>query len=363
MSASSHAKPRSLLRRYLAGGYALFIVYASLSPFFGWQEQGLEFWEVLISPLALTYTGFDALSNFLAYLPFGLLLALTLRTWFGAGRSVVLATLLATGLSVAMEYLQMYLPARASSNADILSNGIGALAGALLAVIIEPRAWFIRVTQWRIGLFRKGMGVDFGLALVMLWMFAQINPSLPMLGNVFITEPAYLMYAPIPPAPFSVWEAAAVSLNLMMAGLLLLTLLSARRHAVAALMLVLCAVALMKFVAAAVLLKSWALLLWLNSEAMLGIVVGLLLMAAVGRLSCRWIFWLTAVAALSYLVLVNWVLDSGTPSAAMRLYYWRYGHLRNYNGLSQTVSSMFPLLLGGYLWWARASRYREEGRR
>lgn len=96
---------------------------------------------------------------------------------------------------------------------------------------------------------------------------------------------------------------------------------------------------------------------------MLGIVAGLLLMAAFGWLSRAWLFWLTALTALSYLVLVHWVLDSGTPSAAMRLYYWRYGHLRNYNGLSQTVSSLFPLLLGGYLWWARASRHHEEGKR
>lgn len=246
MSTPSPAKPRSLLRRYLVAGYAVFIIYASLSPFFGWQEQGLEFWGVLTSPLGLTYTGFDALSNLLAYFPFGLLLALTLRTWFGKGRSVFLATLLAMALSVAMEYLQMYLPARNSSNADILSNSIGALGGALLAVAIEHRAWFVRLTHWRIGLFRRGSGVDFGLALLMLWMFAQINPSLPMLGNVFITEPAYGMPAAMPEEPFNGWESAAVSLNLMMAGLLLLTLLHVRRHAVVGLVLMLCVVALAK---------------------------------------------------------------------------------------------------------------------
>jgi hypothetical protein len=56
------------------------------------------------------------------------------------------------------------------------------------------------------------------------------------------------------------------------------------------------------------------------------------------------------------------VLDSGTPSSAMHLYQWRYGHLRNYNGLSHMVSLIFPLLLGGYLWRARASykQHQEE---
>lgn len=31
------------LRFYLAAGYALFILYGSLSPFTGWQDQGLNF--------------------------------------------------------------------------------------------------------------------------------------------------------------------------------------------------------------------------------------------------------------------------------------------------------------------------------
>jgi VanZ family protein len=362
MSTPIPAKPRSLLRRYLVSGYALFIVYASLSPFVGWQEQGFTFGEVLAAPFAQTYTAFDALVNLLAYLPFGTLLALTLRAHLDARRSVLWVMLGGLLLSAAMEYLQMYLPRRTSSNADILANGIGTLCGALLAVSMVRQAWFARITAWRIGLFRKEAGVDLGLALVLLWMFAQINPSLPMLGNVFITEPAYRMFAAMPETPFSGWESAAVTLNLMMAGLLLLMLLRQRRHAVVGVVLMLGVVALAKFVAAAVLLKSWALLLWLNGEAMLGIVAGLLLMAGIGRLPRVWLFRAAALAALSYLVLVYWVLDSGTPSAAMRLYYWHYGHLRNYNGLSQTVSSLFPLLLGGYLWLARASSQHEEGK-
>ncbi|MBI5006819.1 MAG: VanZ family protein [Nitrosomonadales bacterium] len=360
MSTPLPAKPRSLLRRYLAAGYALFIIYASLSPFSGWREQGFGFAEVLASPFVQTYTAFDAMSNLLAYLPFGLLLALTLRVHFDALKSVLGATLGGLLLSVAMEYLQTWLPSRISSNSDILSNTTGMLIGALLAVTIVRQAWFAHVTEWRIGLFRQGAGVDFGLALMMLWMFAQINPSLPMLGNVFITEPAYGLSMRMPDEPFSLWESMAVSLNMMMAGLLLLTLLRVRRHAVVGVVLMLCTVALAKFVAAALLLKSWALLLWLNGEAMLGIVVGLLVMAAIGGVSRVWLFRALVLVALIYLVLVHWVLDSGAQSATMRLYHWRYGHLRNYVGLSQTVSSLFPLLLGGYLWWTRATRHQEE---
>ena len=360
MSTSLHAKPRRLLRRHLVAGYTVFIVYASLSPFEGWQEQGLDFLDVLTSPLGLTYTPFDALSNLLAYFPYGLLLALTFRTYFGRTGSVLLAAFTAAALSVAMEYLQMYLPARISSNADILTNSCGALCGALFAVSVAEQTWFARLTQWRIGLFRQGAGVDFGLALVMLWMFAQINPSLPMLGNVFITEPAFRMYIPVPEEAFSIWESLAVALNLMMVGALLLTLLRIRRHAVIALLLVLVVVALVKFMAAALLLKSWAMLLWLNGEAMLGIVIGSVLIACIAWLRQPWLIWAAALGTMSYVVLGNLVLDSGTPSAAMQLYHWHYGHLRNYNKLSHIVSLVFPLLLGGYLWWAWSSYQHKD---
>jgi hypothetical protein len=61
-------------------------------------------------------------------------------------------------------------------------------------------------------------------------------------------------------------------------------------------------------------------------------------------------------AALGYLVLAHGVLESGSPSAAMRLYQWHFGHLLNYNGLSQTVMLAFPLLLLGYLWRGASRR-------
>jgi VanZ family protein len=351
-----HALPhtrRSLLRHYLLGGHILFLIYVSLSPFEGWQEQGISLSDVLAAPLGQTYTTFDAIVNVLAYVPLGLLLALTLREHFGALRSGFFAILGALALSLALEFLQLYLPSRTSSNVDLLTNTLGGLLGALFALFIAPHAWFARLTRWRIHLFQRERSVDFGLALVMLWMFAQINPSLPMLGNVFITESAHRLFATMPTQPFNGWESVAVTLNLLMMGLLLQTLLQARRHAAIAVLLLLCIVALAKFLAAALLLKSWALLLWLNGEAMLGIVGGLLLMWGTSRLHGRALLRVGLVAILAYMVLALGVLDSGSPAAAQPLFQWRYGHVKNYNGLSQTVSLMFPLLLGAYLMWSR----------
>lgn len=345
------ARPR--LRSYLAAGYVLFIVYASLSPFTGWQEQGLEFIAVLNSPLSQTYTWFDTVVNILAYLPFGLFLGLALHERFGAGWSILLVALSGIILSAAMEYAQMYLPARVSSNLDMLTNSAGALAGALLAAGIAPRRWFAFLTQWRRWLFHRGNEVDFGLALVILWIFAQVNPSLPMLGNVFISETVRQPFMTVLPEPFRWLESLAVVLNLLMLGGLLLTLLRQRRDAVIALVLILCAVALTKFITAAVLLKSWALLLWMNSEALLGIFAGLLLLSAALLLSRRSTLLLAAAVASGHLAIGFFVLDGNDPASARAIFYWHYGHLLNYNGLSQTITLVFPFLLLGYLWRVR----------
>lgn len=351
MKKTNIAPSRALLRTYLAVGYALFIMYASLTPFTGWQEQGLEFSAVLAFPLLQQYTWFDAAANLLGYLPFGLLLGLALRARFNLSWTLLLATLGGVVLSAMMEYAQMYLPIRISSSLDLLANSSGTLAGAILAICIAPREWFaLHLTYWRMHLFRDSGGVDFGLALVALWMFAQINPSLPMLGNVFISEVARVPFVVVLPEPFNWMESMVVLLNLLMLGMLLLTLLRIRRQAVSTLLLVLCAVALAKFLAAAILLKSWALLLWLNGEAMLGIFSGVLLLIAVSGLSRSQLLKCAALVALGYWVLAQWILDSGEPSAAMRLYQWNYGHLLNYNGLSQTIAYVFPFLMLGHLW-------------
>jgi VanZ family protein len=345
---------RARLRTWLALGYALFIMYASLSPFSGWRDQGLDFAEVLDAPLLLTYTAFDASLNLLSYLPFGLLVGLTLRARFGAAGSVLLGLCFGVLLSVGMEYLQMYLPARTSSNMDILANSAGALAGALLAASLT--SWpglFLRLTRWRSNLFHHGKEMDFGLALLALWMFGQINPSLPMLGNVFISEVARQPFVMLPPAPFDPWESGAVALNLLMLGTLLLTLLRVQRNVITVLLVVLSVVALAKFLTAALLLKSWALLLWINGEAVLGMLLGTLLLFALLHLPRSAAIGGGAAVALVYLGVVNLLLDGNTPAAAASIYHWHYGHLLNYNGLAQTITLTFPLLLLWHLWRIR----------
>ncbi|OGT19502.1 MAG: hypothetical protein A2342_05840 [Gallionellales bacterium RIFOXYB12_FULL_54_9] len=60
-----------------------------------------------------------------------------------------------------------------------------------------------------------------------------------------------------------------------------------------------------------------------------------------------------AVVATGYFLLINFVVDSNTPAAAMSIYHWHYRHLLNYNGLAQTITLIFPVLLLFHLWRIR----------
>ncbi|MGV8933063.1 MAG: VanZ family protein [Gallionellaceae bacterium] len=341
---------RTHLRNYLSAGYVLFIVYVSLTPFKGWQQQGLSFVDVLLSPVGQTFTGFDFTLNLISYFPLGFLLFALLHGRWSATRVLFASTLCGLLLSTGMEYAQMFLPSRVSSNTDMLSNTAGTLFGAAFAMAIAGRLWFSHLSDLQQKWFKHGRINDFGLALIALWVFAQTNPSLPMLGSVFVREVARWPFDIVPETPFNWLECAEVTLNLILLGILLSNLLRERRHAISALLLLLLAVTLIKFFAAALLLKSWALLLWMDSEAMLGMLAGLLLLLAALRLPHRKLLATGALSAVLYLVLLQDLLLDSKPYAAMRMYHWHYIHMLNYNGLSQLVILLFPVLLIAYLW-------------
>ncbi len=120
----------------LSQAYVALIVYASLYPFSGWHDQGVNPLEFLWSPLPRYWTGFDVTANALGYGPLGFLLALSFLRRGSIGpvpttrtRAITVATLAAAVLSLSMEVLQNYLPSRVSSNVDFGLNVLGALVG------------------------------------------------------------------------------------------------------------------------------------------------------------------------------------------------------------------------------------------
>lgn len=169
----------------LAWVYAGLIVYASLYPFADWRYQGVVPWDFLWVPWPQYWTGFDLTSNVLGYAPLGFLLALSaLRTKRG-GHAMRDAALAGALLSLLMEALQVYLPARVPSNVDFLLNVVGAWLGAAMATLLERLGAISRWSRFRARWFvADARG---GLVLLALWPMALLfPPAVPLgLGQVF----------------------------------------------------------------------------------------------------------------------------------------------------------------------------------
>ena len=93
-----------------------------------------RYWEMQHSPRLMPFRvlhGRDLLLNFFGFVPLGILLA-----WIGwTSASVYFTT---TGLSVLIEIIQLGMANRFSSTTDVLLNGLGALAGALVMCRVRP---------------------------------------------------------------------------------------------------------------------------------------------------------------------------------------------------------------------------------
>src|SRR3954451_19617687 len=123
--------PRGLLARILALAYLVVIAYTSLQPFSGWWIPPEEIRMFLSAPWPRYITLEDVIVNIAAYVPLGFLLARAFMARFSSARAVFIAAALACLFSVAMETIQMFMPARIASNVDVLTNGLGGLIGAL----------------------------------------------------------------------------------------------------------------------------------------------------------------------------------------------------------------------------------------
>ena len=135
--------------RPLAWLYAALIVYASLYPFGTWRNQEIMPWAFLWAPRTPYWSTFDVVSNLLGYAPLGFWLTLAaLRT--GQRRWAIRGSVLAgTALSLVLESLQTYLPARVPSSLDWFLNTVGVMVGAVLAGTLERWGWLDRWARFR----------------------------------------------------------------------------------------------------------------------------------------------------------------------------------------------------------------------
>ncbi|MEP7330355.1 MAG: VanZ family protein [Betaproteobacteria bacterium] len=354
MIPDAERRHRTLLPHALALLYGVAIAYASLQPFTPWLSPaaGTPFWPFASWPPR--WTRFDFLANILAYIPFGLFVALTPRRASPAARAIY-ALCAGITLSFGLETLQMFLPSRDASLIDLAANTTGTLLGALLAAIVvrsEPARHILSTIRHHV--FLPGMLGDVGLALLAVWLAAQINPGIPLFAVTFVADAlpvgaAVLGNVVRADRAAVLIEAAQSALQLTGVGLFLVLLLRDRRYIGGAVLLLIGSALLVKGVSAMLLLKPAVWDTWLKPGVSIGIAAGLLVLLCIVFMPRPVQLAACATALLASLLLPILVSDLPPARAPLTLFSWRYGHLLNFNGLTQSMLLAWPLAVSAWL--------------
>jgi len=341
----------TLLPHALAVLYGLAIAFASLQPFSPWipPDPSTPFWVVAPWP---RFTRYDVIANVVAYVPFGVFVALWPRRATPMARAA-LALACGGALSFAMETLQMYLPPRDASLVDLAANGAGALLGGVAgASLVRAERARTALSALRHNAFLPGKIGDVGLALLALWLVAQINPGIPLFAVTFDAERAMAATAPatVPPdAALTLIEAAQSAFQLLGVGLFLALLVRERRYIGGAVLLLIGAALVAKSAAAMLMLKPAVWETWLKPGVSIGVAAGLLILLVVIFLPRPVQVATCATALLASLLLPVVGVDMPSPRAPLTLFNWRYGHLLNFNGLTQSVLLAWPIAAAAWL--------------
>lgn len=349
----------------LAQAYTALIVYASLYPFEGWRDQGLPPWAFLESPWPRYWTGFDLAANVAGYAPLGFLLALaSLRRSLAGGRklhAISLATVCGALLSLGMESLQSYLPARVASNLDFGLNVLGTLGGALLAAALELAGaidhWSRLRQRWFV---QDARGA---LVLLALWPFALLFPAaVPLgLGQVFerletalaewLLDTPFLEWLPVrdvelqPLVPGA--ELVCVALGALAPTLLGYSVMqSMQRRAAFAVLAIATGVAATALSAA----LSWGpghAWAWLSLPVRAGLVTGLVLSLLLVPLPRRGCAALVLLALVVHLSLLNQAPASAYFTDTLQA--WEQGRFIRFHGLAQWLGWLWPFAVLVYV--------------
>ena len=351
----------SPLSRYLLAVYVLLVAYATLYPLAGWRDPGGSAFAFLGASWPRYVTAFDVAANFFGYVPYGLLCALVLRPRLPPPAAALVALLSGMALSIVLEAGQSFLPARIPSNVDFAANVVGAACGAIAGAWLAPRLIAGGpLSRLRDSALTPGPPADLALALLGLWLLAQLNPATQLFGAGDMRE---LISAPVipgerhPPDLFVTVEAAIASANLVAVALIASAVIRPQApvlRLIAGLLVVALGV---KSLALAILMRDEHALAWLTPGAQQGLVAGAAIALLALRLPRTARLVLAAVLLMAATVLVN--LAPPNPYFTETLKVWAQGHFLNFNGLTRLVSTAWPFAALGYLVYLATVMRRE----
>lgn len=205
--------------------YAVLLVYGSWYPFAWGEPPTLPF--AFLHTLPAHLDKGDVVQNVLVYMPFGLLVVAWCGRRLPFSAALLLAAAAGLALSLGVETVQQYLPARVPSVVDVAMNFtgtvIGALSGALVNRRTTPGATLLRLRdEW----FRPGPLANTGLIVIGLWILSQTSPLVPSLDISHLRSTLGFLYRAVTtPYWFSMGRLATLSCYQVALGILLCTLL------------------------------------------------------------------------------------------------------------------------------------------
>lgn len=342
----------------LAAAYLLVVVYASLQPFRDWRAPPAEILNFLFAPWARYVPLEDAVVNVLAYVPLGFFLSIGCGARLGPAGGAAASLALAAVLSLLMESVQMFLPARIASNVDLAANSLGSLIGAMAAPLFAPtRILGGKLHGLRHRLFVEGMTADIGLVVIGLWLATQFHPNAQLFGTGGIRAtfelPAQFAHTPVLALT---GEAMVVLFNLLGVGLLLAACMREGQSPLRAIAVVVGAALLIKAYTAAALVKAPSPLSWLTPGVLLGLGTGFVLLLAAVRLPRRARLAAAAACIVIAAVAINLAPVNPYLSPPPRLLARGASHFMNFSGIARALSELWPLLAVGYLVFAFGER-------
>jgi VanZ family protein len=171
------ARPQQRLRLSILWGFIWggLIVYGSLLPFdfhpLSWQEAQHRFALTPLLDLGVEQRA-DLIANFVLYLPLGFLLAASwpLRRVGAVGVSIVLMS--SSAVAVAVEFVQLWFPARTVSLNDLQAEILGGLAGVVFYALAGQRLgrWVAAIQSRSSGLWPALLAL-YAMAYVAICLF------------------------------------------------------------------------------------------------------------------------------------------------------------------------------------------------
>jgi VanZ family protein len=335
------------LPRYLCLAYTVLLLLVCLHPFSGWTSPGESPLAFLVEPWQKYISLLDVYLNIAGFVPFGFMLAASLREGRKPGRAVLYVLAASFLLSFSIEFIQNWLPSRVSSNLDLATNVAGGLIGGLAGV-----RWGRLFGQggalqrWRMHRIQPGHIGELGLLLIGLWWLTQLEPGSLLFGvgdlRALFDLPAPLAFSA---RRYFALEAAVVACATLAVGLL--TRRCMREPSLLFMAAVMLGGLLLRSLANYVFLSPEEAFAWATPGALRGLAIGVLLVLVASRLP-RWSqHSLASLTLLLSTALVNLAPENPYIAVALRATY--EGHLLNFYGLTKLVTLAWPFVALAWL--------------